>query len=95
MINYALIGEALLHPMKKAILDAFVNDPTGVSLSPNELAQYLGKPLGNVSYHVKDLAGLSGGSRFKDTPLLELVDTQPRRGALEHFYALTPNARLS
>jgi DNA-binding transcriptional ArsR family regulator len=45
--------------------------------SPSELAEALGEPLGNVSYHVRILRALD---------CLELVRTQPRRGALEHFY---------
>jgi len=45
--------------------------------SPSELAQELGQPLGNVSYHVRLLHELG---------LIELVSTTPRRGALEHHY---------
>lgn len=91
MINYALIGRKLLHPTKAAILDAF-GENRALKLSPNELTAMVGEPLGNVSYHVKDLAGLAKRSHFKDSPLLELVDTAPRRGAVEHFYALTDHA---
>jgi len=45
--------------------------------SPNELSEYLNTALGKVSYHVKVL---------KDFKLIELVRTEPRRGAVEHFY---------
>ena len=45
--------------------------------SPNELARELGEPLGRVSYHVRTLA---------DIGAIELVGTEPRRGAVEHFY---------
>ena len=45
--------------------------------SPSELADALGEPLGNVSYHVRVL---------RELECLELVRVQPRRGALEHFY---------
>jgi hypothetical protein len=45
--------------------------------SPSELAAALGEPLGNVSYHMRILLELD---------CLELVRTEPRRGALEHFY---------
>jgi DNA-binding transcriptional ArsR family regulator len=45
--------------------------------SPSELADALGEPLGNVSYHVRIL---------RELDCLELVRTEPRRGALEHFY---------
>jgi hypothetical protein len=45
--------------------------------SPNELAKKLGEPLTNVSYHVRML---------HDLGCIELVETEPRRGALEHYY---------
>jgi hypothetical protein len=45
--------------------------------SPNELAKRLGEPLTNVSYHVRML---------HDLGCIELVETEPRRGALEHYY---------
>jgi DNA-binding transcriptional ArsR family regulator len=45
--------------------------------SPSELADALGEPLGNVSYHVRIL---------RELDCIELVRTEPRRGALEHFY---------
>jgi hypothetical protein len=45
--------------------------------SPNELAKKLGEPLTNVSYHVRML---------HDLGCIELVQTEPRRGALEHYY---------
>lgn len=93
MINYALIGRALLHPVQEAILKAF--DRPGVStLSPNQLANLIDIPLGNISYHVGMLAGTRGKSRFADSPVLELVRTEPRRGAVEHFYRLTDSAKL-
>lgn len=53
--------------------------------SPNELSHLTGDSLGNVSYHVKVL--LEAGA-------IELVDTAPRRGAIEHYYRAIerPNA---
>jgi hypothetical protein len=45
--------------------------------SPRELERELGEGLSQVSYHVKVL---------HDFELIELVDTQPRRGAVEHYY---------
>jgi hypothetical protein len=45
--------------------------------SPNELAKRLDEPLTNVSYHVRML---------HDLGTIELVETEPRRGALEHYY---------
>lgn len=45
--------------------------------SPTEFAAELELPLGNVSYHVNELEKYG---------CVELVRTQPNRGALEHFY---------
>jgi hypothetical protein len=46
--------------------------------SPNELKKMFGAAIGDVSYHVGVLEKLGH---------VELVDTQPRRGAIEHYYA--------
>jgi DNA-binding transcriptional ArsR family regulator len=53
--------------------------------SPNELSRLVDDSLANVAYHVKVL--LAAG-------VIELVDTAPRRGAVEHFYRAIerPNA---
>jgi DNA-binding transcriptional ArsR family regulator len=45
--------------------------------SPNELSELLTTSLNKISYHVKVL---------KDFELIEMVKTEPRRGAVEHFY---------
>jgi hypothetical protein len=47
--------------------------------SPNSLPAALGEPLGNVSYHVRQL---------EKATLTELVAVKQRRGALEHYYTL-------
>jgi DNA-binding transcriptional ArsR family regulator len=67
------MAKALAHPLRVQLLTA-LND--GVA-SPNELAKKLDEPLTNVSYHVRML---------HDLGCIELVDTEPRRGALEHYY---------
>lgn len=67
------LAKALAHPLRVQLL-AGLNQ--GVA-SPNELAKKLGEPLTNVSYHVRML---------HDLGCIELVDTEPRRGALEHYY---------
>jgi DNA-binding transcriptional ArsR family regulator len=54
--------------------------------SPNELSKELGEGLSQVSYHVKVL---------KDYECIELVKTEPRRGAVEHYYRATSRAFLS
>lgn len=66
-------AKAVAHPLRAAILGALA----GEALSPNVLARRLDEPLGNVSYHVTVL---------RDLGAIELVDTAPRRGAIEHFY---------
>lgn len=68
---------AATHPLQIEILDLLDEGPA----SPNQLSQRLRQPLGNVSYHV---------SKLRERQLVELVDTKPRRGAVEHFYALVP-----
>ncbi|HET8815764.1 MAG TPA: winged helix-turn-helix domain-containing protein [Solirubrobacterales bacterium] len=76
------LAKALAHPLRVRILSSLHN---GIS-SPNQLAQELGEPLGNVSYHVKTLL---------EYDCVELVKTEPRRGAVEHFYRATDRAFLS
>src|SRR4051795_11684866 len=71
------LAKALSHPLRPRILQRL--DEGGVA-SPNQLAEALGERLGNVSYHVRILRGLG---------FVELVRTEPRRGALEHFYRAT------
>jgi DNA-binding transcriptional ArsR family regulator len=65
--------KALSHPLRTRILQ-LLSDRVA---SPNEMARALGEPLGNVSYHVRILL---------QHECIELVRTEPRRGALEHFY---------
>ena len=76
------LAKALAHPLRVRILSSLHR---GIS-SPNQLAQELGEPLGNVSYHVKTLL---------EYDCVELVKTEPRRGAVEHFYRATDRAFLS
>jgi hypothetical protein len=45
--------------------------------SPAELARELDAPLANVAYHTRVLADLG---------CIELARTEPRRGAIEHYY---------
>ncbi|MFN8162423.1 MAG: winged helix-turn-helix domain-containing protein [Solirubrobacterales bacterium] len=76
------LAKALAHPLRVRILTSLQK---GIS-SPNQLAQELGEPLGNVSYHVKTLLEYN---------CVELVKTEPRRGAVEHFYRATERAFFS
>jgi DNA-binding transcriptional ArsR family regulator len=65
--------KALAHPLRAQIL-AILNERVA---SPNELSKELGEGLSQVSYHVKVL---------RDYECIELVKTEPRRGAVEHYY---------
>src|SRR4051812_27723531 len=65
--------KAISHPLRHRLLGLLDNRVA----SPNQLARELELPLGRVSYHIRLLADLGA---------IELVRTEPRRGALEHFY---------
>ena len=56
----------------------------GENLSPVKFAKANGLSVGVVSYHFGSLTNLE---------CLELVETIPRRGAMEHFYALTQRGK--
>ncbi len=73
---------ALGHPLRADLL-ASLNEKVA---SPNELAKQLGEGLSQVSYHVKVLL---------ECDCLELVKTEPRRGAVEHYYRATSRAFLN
>jgi DNA-binding transcriptional ArsR family regulator len=68
---------ALSHPLRHRILAILLKSDQ--PLSPNLISEALNEPVPNVSYHVRVL---------KDLGVIELVDTQPVRGAIEHFYRL-------
>jgi DNA-binding transcriptional ArsR family regulator len=68
------IAKAVSHPLRRDVLEFIVERGEA---SPNEAATALGASLGTVSYHVHIL---------RDLECVELVRTEPRRGALEHFY---------
>jgi DNA-binding transcriptional ArsR family regulator len=74
--------KALAHPLRVEIL-AILNERMA---SPNELSKELEEGLSQVSYHVKVL---------KDFECIEMVKTEPRRGAVEHYYRATARAFLS
>jgi DNA-binding transcriptional ArsR family regulator len=81
-INDPRLVKALAHPLRVKILGVL---ETRVA-SPNEMSQLLGEPLGTVSYHVRQLA---------DFGLVKLVDTAPRRGAIEHYYRAEARPRVT
>jgi DNA-binding transcriptional ArsR family regulator len=73
------LAKAMSSPTRLRIM-ALLNE--GVA-SPKQLADRLGEPLENVSYHVRVL---------RELDCIELVSTRPRRGATEHFYRATTRA---
>jgi DNA-binding transcriptional ArsR family regulator len=74
--------KALAHPLRVEIL-TILNERMA---SPNELSKELDEGLSQVSYHVKVL---------KDFKCIEMVKTEPRRGAVEHYYRATARAFLT
>ncbi len=70
------IVKALAHPLRLRILTV-LNDRVA---SPNELRKQLEEGLSQVSYHIKVL---------RDFEMIEQVKTEPRRGAVEHYYRAT------
>lgn len=79
-IDWERLARVRTHPTQVGILELLSMDD-GRVLSPNEMAFELQVELGSCSYHVTEL---------EKAGLLELVDTQPRRGALEHYYRVIP-----
>lgn len=77
----ARIAKALAHPLRAQILQRLGERVS----SPGDLADELGAPLGVVSYHVRML---------RDYNCVELVRTEPVRGALQHFYKATARPSL-
>src|SRR3954454_65905 len=77
----ARIAKALAHPLRARILQRLGERVA----SPAELAAELDASLGVVSYHVRML---------HDYECVELVRTEPRRGALQHFYRATARPNL-
>lgn len=73
--------KALAHELRVEILTVL----TERIASPNELSNELDEGLSQVSYHVKVL---------KDYGRIELVNTEPRRGAVEHYYRATSKTLL-
>src|SRR6476646_4506129 len=72
VVDHALM-RGLSHPLRTRIL-AVLNERVS---SPNLLSKELHEGLSQVSYHVE---------RLKKLGLIEMTKTEPRRGAVEHFY---------
>jgi len=76
------IVRAMGHPVRNDAL-SILNERVA---SPNEISKELGESVGHVSYHIKVL---------KECDCIELVDTAPRRGAMEHYYRATSRAFMT
>lgn len=72
LIDQKLIS-AISHPLRVHILDTLGEG----TASPSDLAREVGVDVNYVAYHFKELEKLG---------YVELVDTQQRRGAVEHYY---------
>jgi DNA-binding transcriptional ArsR family regulator len=81
-LNWERLARAATHPVKIAVLEALEHGEA----SPRKLADDLGQPIAALSYHVRQL---------RDAGLIVLTRTEPRRGALEHFYALAPGVQAT
>jgi len=68
----------LRHPLRRELLRLYVAEDG--SLSPKELTDFTKQSLSKVGYHVRELAKYGA---------VELVETKPRRGSVEHFYVAT------
>lgn len=73
------LAKALSNPLRAQALNLIAE---GVA-SPKLIAEELGLDVRNVAYHVRVLKRLG---------CIELVETQQRRGALEHLYQVTERA---
>jgi DNA-binding transcriptional ArsR family regulator len=72
---------ALAHPLRVQILEV-LNERRA---SPNELMEMLSYPLGNVAYHTRVL---------EKCGCIEMVATERRRGAVEHFFRAKPRSYI-
>jgi DNA-binding transcriptional ArsR family regulator len=73
----ASVLKALGHPLRMRLL-TFITERG--EASPVEMSRGLDQPLASVSHHTRVL---------RDLGYIELARTQPRRGALEHYYRAT------
>jgi DNA-binding transcriptional ArsR family regulator len=70
------LAKSIGHPIRIEVMRV-LNERTA---SPSQLAKALGQGVSHVSYHVQELSKYG---------CVEMVRTEPRRGAVEHFYRAT------
>ena len=75
------LAAALAHPTRVSVMSILVEGPA----SPRQLAEEIGEPLNNVTYHIKQL---------RDLGCIELDRVEQRGGGrvLERFYRATQRA---
>jgi len=71
---------ALNHKIRRDIVKLLIHGPSQVS--PIAVSRSVNVKVANLSYHFRVL---------HDNGVLELIDEQPKRGAVEHFYGLAPH----
>jgi predicted ArsR family transcriptional regulator len=81
-VNWERLARANTHPLRVSILEVLSIDK-GRTLSPKDLSLELQAPLSTVNYHVTEL---------RRSKLVEVVDEQQVRGAIEHFYHLVDSS---
>lgn len=82
-MNWERLARANTHPLRVSILEV-LNLDGGRTLSPKDLSLELQAPLSTVNYHVTEL---------RHSNLVEVVDEQQVRGAIEHFYRTVDTGR--
>lgn len=76
------IAHSVNHPIRLDALSILFER----TASPKEIAKQIEAPLATVAFHISELA--DGGA-------VKLVKTEPRRGAVEHFYRATRQPDVS
>lgn len=79
----AALASALSHPDRVRLLDRLASVR---ELSPRSFSDATGVPLGTAAYHVRAL---------RSAGLIEATREEQRRGAMEHFYALTDDGKAA
>lgn len=76
------LAKVVAHPLRIEALSILLER----AASPKELGAALNTPVGNISYHVRELERIG---------MIELVEEKARRGAVEHFYRAIRRPLLS
>jgi DNA-binding transcriptional ArsR family regulator len=74
--------KALAHPLRVRIMSVLQER----TASPSEIAAELGEPIGNVAYHVRQLADLGVVKLTRETQV---------RGAIEHHYEMDAHPSIT